>query len=199
MSSSCLHVCMLCIERYELMRYHLFDLFLILCNLDEDLTEMVLKKAAKAVGSLSNKEFNISFNPDLYQPKVTHADPESDSLSTDKAMLHELAEFVIFHQIPAFVSHIRQIQVHCGSIVVATLHYIVPFCLLQIQTCADHALSPVDGHTLTDALHARGINLRYLGRIAQLTKTMPTLSYLHVRMISVALLFTGSVLLPLTS
>ena len=71
---------------------------------DEDLTETVLKKAAKAVGSLSAKEFSISFNPDLYQPKVTHADPESDSLKTDKSMLRELAEFLVFHQIPAFVS-----------------------------------------------------------------------------------------------
>lgn len=65
---------------------------------------MVLKKAAKAVGSLSEKEFNISFNPDLYQQKVTHAEPDGDSLKTDRAMLTELAEFLVFHQIPAFVS-----------------------------------------------------------------------------------------------
>ena len=74
--------------------------------LDEEanLTEAVLKKAAKAVGSLSEKEFSISFNPDLYQPKVTHADPDSESLQTDKAMLNKITEFLVFHQIPAFVS-----------------------------------------------------------------------------------------------
>lgn len=71
---------------------------------EENLTETVLKKAAKAVGSLSEKEFNISFNPDLYQSKVTHLNPTSESLHTDKQLLSQLAEFLVFHQIPAFVS-----------------------------------------------------------------------------------------------
>ena len=35
-----------------------------------------MKKAARAVDSLSDTEFNISFNPDLFQPQVTHAQPE---------------------------------------------------------------------------------------------------------------------------
>ena len=71
---------------------------------ETDLTETVLKRAAKAVGSLSEKEFNISFNPDLYQSKVTHAEPDSDAMKTDKAMLNKITEFLVFHQIPAFVS-----------------------------------------------------------------------------------------------
>lgn len=71
---------------------------------EADLTETVLKKAAKAVGSLSEKEFSIAFNPDLYQPKVTHSDPDGASLKTDQAMLNKITEFLVFHQIPAFVS-----------------------------------------------------------------------------------------------
>jgi len=35
-----------------------------------------MKKAARAVDSLSDTEFNITFNPDLFQPHVVHAQPE---------------------------------------------------------------------------------------------------------------------------
>ena len=29
----------------------------------------------------------------------------------------------------------------------------------------DHNTAPMDGHTLADAIHNRGINIRYLGKI----------------------------------
>lgn len=34
-------------------------------------------------------------------------------------------------------------------------------------------VSPMDGQTLTDALHAHGINVRYLGKVAKMTKHLP--------------------------
>ncbi|CAH9122850.1 unnamed protein product [Cuscuta epithymum] len=36
-------------------------------------------------------------------------------------------------------------------------------------------VSPMDGHTLTEALHAHGINLRYLGKVAEGTRHFPHL------------------------
>ncbi|KAJ4753110.1 hypothetical protein LUZ62_087515 [Rhynchospora pubera] len=41
-------------------------------------------------------------------------------------------------------------------------------------------LSPMDGQTLTDALHSHGINIRYLGKIAGMVKHMPHLWDLFV-------------------
>ncbi|KAJ0988140.1 hypothetical protein J5N97_006496 [Dioscorea zingiberensis] len=34
-------------------------------------------------------------------------------------------------------------------------------------------ISPMDGQTLTDVFHAHGINIRYLGKVAELTKHLP--------------------------
>jgi protein TIF31 len=34
-------------------------------------------------------------------------------------------------------------------------------------------VSPMDGPTLTDALHAHGINVRYLGKVAKQTENLP--------------------------
>lgn len=43
---------------------------------DEESAKDIVKAAALLVGSLSDTEFNISFNPDVYQDHVQHADPE---------------------------------------------------------------------------------------------------------------------------
>jgi len=42
----------------------------------EENSRTIMKKAARAVDSLSDTEFNITFNPDLFQPHVVHAQPE---------------------------------------------------------------------------------------------------------------------------
>ena len=43
---------------------------------EEETTKDVVKKAAQSVGSLSDTEFVIAFNPDVFQPHVRHVDPE---------------------------------------------------------------------------------------------------------------------------
>jgi len=43
---------------------------------DEESTRAVVRTAARAVRSLSDTEFDISFNPDVYQDHVNHALPE---------------------------------------------------------------------------------------------------------------------------
>ena len=42
----------------------------------EESTKEVVAIAAKNVGSLSDKEFVINFNTDVFQPHVKHAEPE---------------------------------------------------------------------------------------------------------------------------
>ncbi|KAG0449031.1 hypothetical protein HPP92_027514 [Vanilla planifolia] len=54
-----------------------------------------------------------------------------------------------------------------GSYLVDTIlpKFVEDLCSLDV--------SPMDGQTLTDALHAHGINVRYLGKVANLTKHLP--------------------------
>lgn len=51
--------------------------------------------------------------------------------------------------------------------------------LSQIRECLEHSTAPMDGNTLAEALHSRGINIRYLGLIARRLASLPSLSYLH--------------------
>jgi len=43
---------------------------------DEESTKEVVLAATRAVGSLSDTDFDIAFNPDVFQDHVKHADPE---------------------------------------------------------------------------------------------------------------------------
>jgi len=42
----------------------------------EESSKDIVKKAALAVGSLSDIEFSITFNPDVFQAHVKHAQPD---------------------------------------------------------------------------------------------------------------------------
>ncbi|KAM0941489.1 putative clustered mitochondria protein [Dioscorea sansibarensis] len=44
-----------------------------------------------------------------------------------------------------------------------------------VQDLCALEVSPMDGQTLTDALHSHGINIRYLGKVAEMTKHLPHL------------------------
>ncbi|KAG5682061.1 hypothetical protein PVAND_011446 [Polypedilum vanderplanki] len=113
----------------------------------------VVRKACQAVGSLKETEFDIRFNPDVFSPGIRHAESELDtpgSLKNQKKLVQEAAEFLLLRQIPNF-----------------------------IHDCLDHSSAPMDGITLTEQLHNKGIGIRYLGKIADILKTIPSLEYLH--------------------
>ncbi|XP_076435159.1 clustered mitochondria protein homolog [Babylonia areolata] len=114
----------------------------------EDNTRDVIKKAARAVGSLSDTEFSMSFNPDIFQPHVVHADPEGEMFQREKQLVKDAAEFLVLHQIPTLISD-----------------------------CLDHTASPIDGITLSEAMHARGINMRYLGKVAEMFSKYSSVGY----------------------
>lgn len=112
----------------------------------------VVRRACASVGSLKETEFDIRFNPDVFSPGIKHVDVADtpSALKQQKKLVQEAAEFLLLRQIPNF-----------------------------INDCLDHTSAPMDGQTLTETLHNRGINMRYLGKVASLLYSLPTLEYLH--------------------
>lgn len=129
----------------------------------------VVRQACENVGSLKEYEFDVRFNPDCFSP-VRHTgtvdtDPPADaeqakklaasatsfnSLKRQRKLVIDAAEFLLVTQIPNFV-----------------------------RECLDHTSAPMDGSTLTEALHSRGINVRYLGKVATHFGKNSRLEYLY--------------------
>lgn len=119
----------------------------------EESTKEIVRKAAAAVGSLKDTEFDIRFNPDVLSPGVRHPDGlvALERLKKEKQLIKDAADFLITIQIPTF-----------------------------IRDCLDHSSAPLDGSTLIEAVHSRGINVRYLGKIVSMLSKVPQLEYVYV-------------------
>ena len=70
---------------------------------------------------------------------MKHLNPDSDFFKKQCNLVKDASDFLLNVQIPAF-----------------------------LRECRDHSAAPMDGQTLSDGLHHRGINIRYLGVIANL-------------------------------
>merc|ERR1712106_657161 len=128
----------------------------------EENTKDIIKKAAAAVGSLKDADFDVRFNPDVFSPGVMHAEPKGPQLKKERQLVCDAAEFLVSVQLPSLVHDLT-----------------------------DHASAPTDGTTLCEALHTRGVNIRYLGKVANLLGKVGELSYIHT--IAVAELISRSV------
>lgn len=95
-----------------------------------------VRAACKDVGSVSDIIFEMRFNPSVFSPEVTFPPGESKSTKLQERLMREAAAFIITHQIPAFVEY-----------------------------CLQSNEAPMDGVSLKQVLHQRGINLRYLGHV----------------------------------
>ncbi|XP_030236964.1 clustered mitochondria protein homolog isoform X2 [Gadus morhua] len=104
----------------------------------------VVLNACKAVGSISNTSFDIRFNPDLFSPGVRFPEESTDDIQKQKQLLKDAAAFVVSCQVPSLV-----------------------------KDCLDHSALPMDGATLAEALHQRGINIRYLGTVLEFVEKTP--------------------------
>ncbi|XP_051278786.1 clustered mitochondria protein homolog isoform X2 [Dicentrarchus labrax] len=102
---------------------------------DSRATEAV-RAACKEVGSVSNIIFEMRFNSSVFSPGVSFPPGESKSTKLQERLLREAAAFIITHQIPAFVEY-----------------------------CLQSNEAAMDGASLKQGLHQRGINLRYLGHV----------------------------------
>ncbi|KAF3695848.1 Clustered mitochondria protein -like protein [Channa argus] len=95
-----------------------------------------VRAACKDVGSVSDTIFEMRFNPNVFSPGVLFPPSESASTKLQQRLLKEAATYIITHQIPAFIEY-----------------------------CLQNNEAPMDGESLKQALHQRGINLRYLGHV----------------------------------
>ncbi|CAH0548149.1 unnamed protein product [Brassicogethes aeneus] len=116
----------------------------------EESTKNIVKTASAAVGSLKETEFDIRFNPDVYSPGIRHCETLDPPIAKQKQLVKDAAEFLLTVQIPTF-----------------------------IRDCLDHSSAPMDGVTLSEAMHNRGINIRYLGKVTNLLGKVKQLEYLH--------------------
>ncbi|KAK7882100.1 hypothetical protein WMY93_028274 [Mugilogobius chulae] len=130
-------------------------------GIDPKSREVVLN-ACKAVGSISNTSFDIRFNPDIFSPGVRFPEDGTDDIQKQKQLLKDGAAFLLSCQIPSLV-----------------------------KDCLDHSALPMDGATLTEALHQRGINVRYLGTVLDFIDKTPSKAQLeHVYRIGISELIT---------
>ncbi|XP_036392158.1 clustered mitochondria protein homolog isoform X3 [Megalops cyprinoides] len=130
-------------------------------GIDPRSREVVLN-ACKAVGSISLTSFDIRFNPDIFSPGVRFPDDSSEDILKQKQLLKDAAAFLLSCQIPSLV-----------------------------KDCLDHSALPMDGATLTEALHQRGINIRYLGDVLDFVDKTPARVQLdHLYKIGISELIT---------
>jgi protein TIF31 len=109
----------------------------------------IIENACRHVKSWKTGEFDIRFNPNMYQSHVTLS--ASDEFATrDAELLREASDFLLNTQIPQFVKDLQ-----------------------------DHTMFICDGSTLSEMMHSRGINIRYLGRILKelAASTTPSSEY----------------------
>ncbi|XP_063769255.1 clustered mitochondria protein homolog isoform X1 [Pseudophryne corroboree] len=103
----------------------------------------IVREACREIGSTTDYIFDIRFNTDVYSPVVRFPESQSQAVQIQKRLLSEAAAFILTVQIPSF-----------------------------IKACLSHMIVPLDGKTLTEALHTHGINMRYLGTIAEMIDKM---------------------------
>lgn len=70
----------------------------------EESTKEIVRRAAAAVGSLRDAEFDVRFNPDVFSPGVKHPDPNGSDLKKQKQLVKDAADFLLTVQLPTFVS-----------------------------------------------------------------------------------------------
>ncbi|XP_031823673.1 clustered mitochondria protein homolog isoform X2 [Sarcophilus harrisii] len=124
----------------------------------------VIQNACKAVGSVSSTSFDIRFNPDIFSPGVRFPESCQDEVRDQKQLLKDAAAFLLSCQIPGLV-----------------------------KDCTDHTVLPMDGATLAEAMHQRGINIRYLGKVLDFVLRSPARPQLdHIYKIGISELITRS-------
>ncbi|XP_026227839.1 clustered mitochondria protein homolog [Anabas testudineus] len=120
--------------------------------------QTIITEACEAVGSVRDSCFDIRFNPDVCSPDVRFPPECVEEVQRQRRLLWDAAAFLLSNQIPAV-----------------------------LRDCLDQTAVPMDGATLTSALHQRGVNVRYLGsflRALEGEKERERLS--HIQRISVS-------------
>ncbi|XP_065893122.1 clustered mitochondria protein homolog isoform X2 [Dysidea avara] len=107
-------------------------------------------EAAKIGANLNREAYlDIKFNIDLFTPGAHHNKSEEE-LHKDYQLLTDISNFLVESVIPK-----------------------------MIQDCSHLLVVPSDGESLRNVMHSRGINMRYLGLIAELSVQRPNLDHLY--------------------
>ncbi|KAL5478129.1 hypothetical protein EMCRGX_G025010 [Ephydatia muelleri] len=107
-----------------------------------------LYEAAQEAGSSVSEDFDIRFNVDILSPGVRHGD-SPEVLEKDRKLVTDSAAFLVGVVIPRMV-----------------------------RDCVQLVATPVDGDTLKQVLHERGINMRYLGKVAEVASSRDDLDHI---------------------
>ncbi|KAF9111321.1 Intracellular distribution of mitochondria [Mortierella sp. AM989] len=108
-------------------------------------------------------DFDLTFNVDAFTSVNTL--PESASIKSEQE------------------SVVREASKFLREDVIAVL----------LQDFTAYVVSPIDGGSLTKAMHRRGINMRYLGRIATLAKDSKELGLVHIHYLAMQEMVVRSV------
>ncbi|CAJ0960696.1 unnamed protein product [Ranitomeya imitator] len=103
----------------------------------------IVRDACREIGSVADYIFDIRFNPDVYSSVVRFPETQNQALHVQKRLLSEAATFILMVQIPSFV-----------------------------KACLNHIIVTMDSKTLKESLHSHGINMRYLGTVAEMITKM---------------------------
>ncbi|PFX18364.1 Clustered mitochondria protein-like [Stylophora pistillata] len=115
-----------------------------------DISSDAIKSASKAVGSISESEFDVRFNPDIYAPGIKHAPSEEAALSCDKLLVQDASDFLVETVI-----------------------------IKMVEDFISLSQTPLDGSQLSEIMHSRGINMRYLGKVASILALRADLEHVY--------------------
>ncbi|KAG0208924.1 Intracellular distribution of mitochondria [Mortierella sp. GBA30] len=108
-------------------------------------------------------DFDLTFNVDAFTSVKTPAD-SADAKAEQEKTVREASKFL-------------------RENVIAVL----------LQDFTAYVVSPIDGGSLTKAMHRRGINMRYLGRIASLAKDSKETALVHIHYLAIQEMIVRSV------
>ncbi|EPS30184.1 hypothetical protein PDE_05134 [Penicillium oxalicum 114-2] len=108
----------------------------------EETTEEKTEEKSEDQDRVDISGFNLALNPDVFSGQIPQTQEEKDQWAQDEKEVREACEHLRSKIMPDLVQ-----DLHDGD---------VGF--------------PMDGQSLTQLLHKRGINIRYLGKLAQLSQ-----------------------------
>lgn len=110
---------------------------------DESKSNTEVEKASEIDNErIDPKDFVFALNPDAFSGQEPQTDAEKEELANDEKEVRSACEFLQTTVLPELVNHLKEGDVGF----------------------------PMDGQSLSRLLHKRGINIRYLGKIAELAE-----------------------------
>ncbi|KAE9584894.1 putative clustered mitochondria protein [Lupinus albus] len=138
--------------------------------------ETLKSKETKSQGATDSQTATEAEKPDVANEEKTEDVKELASAASE---VSDRSEEIVFNpnvftefklagspeEIAADENNVRKVSLYLTDVVLPK--FIQDLCMLEV--------SPMDGQTLTEALHAHGINVRYIGKVATGTKHLPHL------------------------